>query len=128
MDRNALKYAKTHEWLNLHGDTATIGISDFAVKALTDLVYIELPEVGRTLKAGEIFGEVESVKAVSDLYSPVAGEVVESNSKLADDLGKLSDDPFGSGWMIKIKVTDQSALANLLDRAAYEQFAESEAH
>ncbi|MEE3285926.1 MAG: glycine cleavage system protein GcvH, partial [Planctomycetota bacterium] len=102
MDPATLKYSRSHEWLHLDGNTATIGITDFAVEALTDLVYVELPEVGRALAAGEIFGEVESVKAVSDLYAPVAGEVVEINSGLPDDLDALGEDPFGRGWMIKL--------------------------
>lgn len=128
MDVQTLKYAKTHEWLHLQGDVATLGITDFAVKALTDLVYIDLAQPGRKLSAGDNFGEVESVKAVSDLYSPVSGEVVESNAKLADDLGKLSDDPFGAGWLIKIKVADTSAISGMMDRAAYEQHCAAEAH
>ncbi len=128
MDLNSLKYAKSHEWVSLQGDMATVGITDFAVKALTDLVFIELPAKGRKLKAGEVFGEVESVKAVSDLYSPLTGEVVESNVKLAEDLGKLSDDPFGAGWLIKAKVSDPASLSALLDRAGYERICASEAH
>ena len=92
MDPAALKYAKTHEWVHVAGDVATIGISDFAVKELTDLVYIDLPEIGTLINAGETFGEVESVKAVSDLYLPISGEVIEVNSSLADDLGILSRD------------------------------------
>ena len=120
MDPAALKYAKTHEWIHVEGDTATVGISDFAVKHLTDLVFIELPEVGRTLSAGEGFGEVESVKAVSDLYAPVSGEVIEVNESLADELATLSEDPFGQGWMIKLKINDASETDSLLDRAAYE--------
>ena len=125
MDPSALKYAKTHEWVALEGDVATIGISDFAVKQLTDLVYIELPDKGRSVTAGEAFGEVESVKAVSDLYAPVAGEVVEVNSSLADDLAALSDDAFGSGWIVKIKASDPD-LGALMDHAAYTKYCEAE--
>jgi glycine cleavage system H protein len=120
MDLNALKYTKSHEWIDVQGQTLTVGITDFAVKQLTDLVHIELPRTGRTIRQGETFGEVESVKAVSDLYAPVSGEIVAVNEALADDLGALSDDPFGKGWVIKVKVTDPSSLAGLLDRAAYE--------
>ena len=120
MDPTVLKYAKTHEWIHVEGDIATVGISDFAVQHLTDLVYIELPEIGRTLSAGEGFGEVESVKAVSDLYAPVAGEIIEVNGALADELAALSEDPFGRGWMIKLKINDASETESLLDRAAYE--------
>ena len=90
MDPATLKFSKSHEWLHLDGEIATVGITDFAVEALTDLVFVDLPEVGRTLDAGEIFGEVESVKAVSDLYAPVAGEVTEVNTGLPDDLDALA--------------------------------------
>jgi glycine cleavage system H protein len=120
MDLNALKYTTSHEWIGLQGDTATVGITDFAVKQLTDLVHIELPRVGRNIRQGETFGEVESVKAVSDLYCPLTGEITAVNEALADDLGVLSDDPFGKGWMIKVKVADPSSVAKLLDRSAYE--------
>ena len=128
MDPKTLKYARTDEWVSLDGGIATIGITDFAVKALTDLVYIDLPAAGRKLKAGEPFGVVESVKAASDMYSPVTGEVIESNTKLADDLGTLSDDPFGAGWLMKVKVADRTLSADLMDRAAYEKHWVSRAH
>ncbi len=128
MDLNTLKYAKSHEWVALDGNLATVGITDFAVKQLTDLVHIELPKAGRVLRAGESFGEVESVKAVSDLYAPVAGEIAAVNDALADDLAILSSDPFGKGWMIKVKVADRSALSGLLDRAAYEAHCALEDH
>ena len=120
MDLNALKYTTSHEWISIQGQTATVGITDFAVKQLTDLVHIELPRVGRNIRQGETFGEVESVKAVSDLYCPVTGEITAVNEALADDLGVLSDDPFGKGWMIKVKVDDSASVAKLLDRSAYE--------
>ena len=128
MDPATLKFSRSHEWLHLDGNTATIGITDFAVAALTDLVYVELPEVGRALAAGEIFGEVESVKAVSDLYAPVAGEVVEINSELPDDLDALGEDPFGRGWMIKLTVTDDSAADALLDEPGYQAHCQSAGH
>jgi glycine cleavage system H protein len=128
MDPKTLKYAKSDEWVSLTGDVATIGITDFAVKALTDLVYIDLPAPGKKLKAGEPFGVVESVKAASDMYSPVTGDVIESNAKLADDLGKLSDDPFGAGWLIKVKVADNKLSPDLMDRAGYEKHWASRAH
>ena len=128
MDPATLNYAKTHEWIHLDGETATVGISDFAVKQLTDLVYIDLPQTGRQLTAGEVFGEVESVKAVSDLYAPVSGEVVEVNESLPENPAALSDDPFGEGWIVKLKVTDAAAAANLLDRAGYEQHCAAEEH
>lgn len=118
-----LKFNKTHEWVHLEasddGKIATIGISQFAIEQLTDLVYIELPEVGRTLAAGESFGEIESVKAVSDLYSPVSGDVLEVNSTLTDNLEVFSEDPYGAGWIMKVKVTDESGIDQLLDEATY---------
>ena len=121
MDTNSLRYAKTHEWLHLAGDVGTVGISDFAVKELTDLVYIDLPKLGRKLLVGEVFGEVESVKAVSDLYSPVSGEVIEVNANLPNDLDALSQDPFGRGWLMKIRLADPAEASSLLDAAAYQQ-------
>ena len=128
MEPENAKFAKTHEWVSIEGEIATFGISDFAVKELTDLVYIDLPEVGRTLDAGESFGEVESVKAVSDLYAPVAGEVLEVNSLLQDDPGILSEDPYDRGWILKLKVSDSSAMEKLLDRNAYNAHCASEGH
>lgn len=128
MDPTSLKFARSHEWVHLDGSTATIGISDFAVKELTDLVFIDLPNVGRTIAAGDVFGEVESVKAVSDLYAPVSGEITEVNSALEDDLAKLSEDPFGAGWIVKIQVSDPAAVDALMDHAAYLKFCESEAN
>ncbi|MDA1016803.1 MAG: glycine cleavage system protein GcvH [Planctomycetota bacterium] len=119
MDPKTLKYATSHEWVSVDGDTATIGISDFAVKELTDLVYMDLPQVGKTIAKGDTFGEVESVKAVSDLYAPIGGEVLEVNEPLADDLGILSDDPFGAGWIIKLKISNAGELAELLDYDGY---------
>ncbi len=125
MNHEELLYAETHEWLHLaeqNGDKiATIGISAFAVEALTDLVYIQLPEVGQKVAVGEPFGEVESVKAVSDLYSPIEGEVIEVNESLADDLEALSTDPYGKGWIAKIKLTDEGGLADLLDVDSYQK-------
>jgi glycine cleavage system H protein len=130
-DPDKLLYAKTHEWVAIDegadGRVATIGVSAFAVEALTDLVYIELPEVGRTLVAGEAFGEIESVKAVSDLYSPVNGEVTAVNEDLARHLERLGSDPYGEGWMVKVRLGVDEKLGGLLDRAAYEkQCAEQE--
>ncbi|MFM9966526.1 MAG: glycine cleavage system protein GcvH [Planctomycetaceae bacterium] len=116
-----LKYAPTHEWLALADDVGTIGISDFAVKELTDLVYIGLPSVGKKLSVGDVFGEIESVKAVSDLYAPVSGEVIEVNPYISNDLDLLSKDAFGKGWLIKMRLSNQSEASALLDAAAYEQ-------
>ncbi|QDT38317.1 glycine cleavage system protein GcvH [Stratiformator vulcanicus] len=119
MNPDQLKYLESHEWVGIDGDIATVGISEFAVNQLTDLVYAELPNVGETVKKGDTFGEVESVKAVSDLYAPVSGEVTEVNSDLADDLTALTEDAFGKGWMIKVKLSDPSELDSLMDRSAY---------
>jgi glycine cleavage system H protein len=127
-----LLFAKTHEWVGVEtegGDKiAVIGVSAFALEALTDLVYIELPPVGRQLKAGETFGEIESVKAVSDLYSPVDGEVVAVHEGLGDRLETLNSDPYGEGWMIKVKLSGDAALKSLLDYAAYQKQCAEEQH
>lgn len=128
MDLASLKYAKSHEWVAVDGDVATVGITDFAVKALTDLVYVDLPATGTQLSVGDNCGEVESVKAVSDLYAPVSGEIIEVNEQIADNLDLLSDDAFGAGWILKIRMAAPSDLDNLLDRAAYEQNCQSEDH
>lgn len=118
------KYLDSHEWAKLDGDTVLIGITDFAVEELSngnegDLVYCDLPEVGRQLTAGETFGEIESVKAVSDLNTPVAGEVVEINSEIEEHLEVLSQDPWDKGWLIRVKPTSKS-LDGLLDASGYE--------
>ena len=110
------------------GKIATVGLTAFALEALTDLVHIELPPVGRKVKAGEPFGEIESVKAVSDLYSPVDGEVVAVNTAVADNLEHLADDPYKAGWFIKIKISNEAGLAALLDEAAYKKQCEEEQH
>jgi glycine cleavage system H protein len=127
-----LLYATTHEWVHVAQQggekVATVGISAFAVQALTDLVYIELPPVGRMLKAGEPFGEIESVKAVSDLYSPVDGEVIAANESLRDHLERLSEDPYGAGWLVKLRLTDDAGLKQLLNYAAYERQCAEEQH
>ena len=120
-----LLYSETHEWAHVTSaggqKVATIGISAFAVEQLTDLVYMELPEVGRTLAAGEEFGVVESVKAVSPLYSPVAGQVIEVNTTLPDKLETLSSDPYNAGWIIKVRLADEAALSKLQNYAAYKK-------
>ncbi len=119
-----LKYLKSHEWCRIEGETATIGISDFAVAHLSDLVFLDLPAEGTSLTAGDPFGEIESVKTVSDLYSPVTGEVVESNSELPDNLDLLGKDPFKAAWMIKVKV--ESEAEDLMDASAYEEHVKAE--
>lgn len=125
MKPEELLYSETHEWVQVANaggkKIGTIGISAFAVEQLTDLVYMELPEVGRMLSAGEEFGVVESVKAVSPLYSPVAGEVIEVNTALPDKLETLSTDPYTAGWILKVRITDDTALGKLLDYAAYQK-------
>ena len=133
MKPQELLFAKTHEWAHVAAGSqgakiATVGISAFAVEALTDLVFMQLPNVGRKVKAGESFGEIESVKAVSDLYSPVDGEVVEVNASLPNKLETLNSDPYGAGWIAKIKITDESSLKNLLDYPAYQKLCAEEAH
>jgi glycine cleavage system H protein len=126
-----LLYAESHEWVHVSQEdgakVATIGISAFAVEQLTDLVYMELPEVGRTVTAGEEIGEVESVKAVSPLYSPVQGEITAVNSSLPDNLETLTADPYDAGWIVKVRLTDETALSDLKDFAAYQKQCESEA-
>ena len=125
MNPEQLLYAESHEWVHVddnNGDKiATLGISAHAVEALTDLVYMDLPAVGTNVTAGEPFGEVESVKATSELYSPVDGEVVEVNTTLPDNLEILGTDPYVEGWILKVKLTNQDALGKLLDHAAYEK-------
>jgi glycine cleavage system H protein len=122
MDPKKLKYAETHEWAFVEGTTATVGITSHAVEQLTDLVYMDLPAVGSKVTAGTPFGEVESVKATSDLYSPVDGEVIEVNTTLPDNLEILNSDPYEKGWIMKVKLSgDQSALNKLMDLAAYER-------
>jgi glycine cleavage system H protein len=118
-----LRYCDSHEWAYVADDSgvATIGISSFAVEELTDLVFMALPKVGQTLTAGGEFGEVESVKAVSPMYSPVSGTVVEVHSALVDKLESLSVDPYNEGWIIKVKMSDPSELAKLLDWEAYKK-------
>lgn len=119
-------YLDSHEWAQLDGELATVGITDFAVEQLGELVYLDLPSVGTRVSRGESFGEVESVKAVSDLNSPVDGEVVEVNEGLEDELDKLQNDPFAGGWLIKVKVSGADALDGLKDAAAYEEIVASE--
>lgn len=127
-----LLFAKTHEWVAVTSEggqkVATIGLSQFAVEALTDLVFIELPKVGRQVEAEESFCEVESVKAVSDVYAPVAGEVIAANDKLADNLELLSNSPYEEGWIARIKIADEAGLKNLMDYAAYQKQCAEESH
>ncbi len=123
MKPEELKYNSSHEWVGLTEENgeqiAVVGISDFAIEQLTDLVYMALPSVGQKVQTGKEFGEVESVKAVSPLYSPVDGEVVAVHSQLADNLEKLGEDPFGDGWIIKVKLASGTTLDGLMDYEAY---------
>ena len=116
------RYTKQHEWVLLEGDRATVGITEYAQKQLGDVVYLELPEVGRKLEAHGGFGTVESVKAVSELFSPVAGEVVEVNTALVAKPETINSDPHGRAWMIKLKVSDPKASGDLLDAAGYQAY------
>jgi len=121
-----LKYTDEHEWVLAEAEVATIGISDFAQDALGDVVFVELPEVGTQLEAGKPFGVVESVKAVSDVYAPISGEVVEVNEELPDAPETVNTSPYEDAWMIKIKMSDPAELDKLMDAASYQEFAESE--
>ena len=128
MEPKNLRYAKSHEWAVLEGDLCIIGITKFAIDQLTDVVYIELPEVGDHVFQGESFGEIESVKAVSDLYSPVNGEVVTINEKLIDDPTRVAADPYGKGWMVKVKVEPGTNLDHLMTLEQYQKQVASEEH
>jgi glycine cleavage system H protein len=116
------KYSKDHEWVSLDGEVATVGISDFAQSQLGDVVFIELPEEGDSVSAAEQFGDIESVKSVSELVSPVSGEIVEVNSGLVDNLETVNEDPHGAGWMIKVRVSDTGELDELLTAEEYDAF------
>jgi len=126
--QQGLKYAESHEWAKIDGEVATVGISDFAQAELGDIVFVELPEVGSTLEKGSTFGVVESVKAASDVYSPISGEVVEVNESLSEDPQKVNSDSFGEGWLMKVKVSDPSEADSLHDSKSYEKFCEDGAH
>jgi glycine cleavage system H protein len=125
MNPTDLQYAETHEWVRMTDEggrkVATVGITAFALEQLTDLVHMVLPKVGSQVTAGTPFGEVESVKAVSDLYSPVTGEVIAVHDNLPNKLETLGSDPYGEGWMVKVAIQDESSLGNLMDAAAYEK-------
>jgi glycine cleavage system H protein len=115
-----LKYTKDHEWVSIEGDVATIGITDFAQGELGDIVYVEIETEGETLEGEEVFGSVEAVKTVSDLFMPLSGEIIEFNSELEANPEYVNNDPFGKGWMIKVKISDPSEVDNLLDAAGYQ--------
>ena len=125
MEKSELLYAETHEWTHVSEEggekIATIGLTSHAIEALTDLVYMDLPTAGTAVSSGSAFGEVESVKATSDLYSPVDGEIVDVNTSLPDKLDTLNTDPYGDGWIIKVKLSNESALGKLMNLEAYEK-------
>ncbi len=121
-----LKYSKDHEWLNVEGDVATIGITDYAQEALGDVVFVELPNEGDEFEASDPFGSVESVKAVSELFTPVSGEIVGINEELNDTPEAVNNESYTNGWMIRIKISDSSELDSLLSAAEYNEFLESE--
>jgi glycine cleavage system H protein len=121
---NDLRYTKTDEWVRVEGDIATIGITDYAQSELGDIVYMELPEPGRVLQVDEMFGTVESVKAVADLYAPLAGEVVEANAAVTQRAELVNEDPYGEGWLIKVQIADPSELDNLLTAEQYAAYIE----
>jgi glycine cleavage system H protein len=121
MARADLRYTKDHEWVKVDGDVATIGVTDFAANQLGDVVFVDLPAAGKAVEQFATFGVVESVKAVSDLYAPLSGEVVEVNGALAGSPELVNGDPFGDGWMIKVRVADAGQVEGLLDAAAYDR-------
>jgi glycine cleavage system H protein len=116
----SLRYTKDHEWVKVEGDEATVGITDFAQRELGDIVYVEIESVGKDLKAGDIFGTVEAVKTVSDLYLPISGTVTEVNPNINTNPESVNTDPYGEGWMIKMKISDASELEGLLTAEAYQ--------
>jgi glycine cleavage system H protein len=121
-----LQYSKDHEWVRVKGDTGTIGITDHAQNSLGDVVYVELPKPGETFAAHESFGSVESVKAVSEIFTPVGGEIVEVNESLQDEPEKVNNDPYGEGWMIRIRMSNPGEVDSLLSAAEYEDFTKGE--
>jgi len=120
------RYTKEHEWVSVEGDTGTVGITDHAQSELGDIVYVDLPKTGTPIEQGKSLGSVESVKAVSDIYSPVSGEIVETNPALADHPETLNTDPHGSAWLVKIKLTDPSQVQNLMSSADYQTYVGAE--
>lgn len=122
-----LKYDREHEWVRLEGEVAVIGISDFAQDQLGEVVYVDLASAGATLSSGDTFGEVESVKSVSELFTPISGEIVEVNAALGDAPETVNEDPYGAGWMIKVRLSDPAEVDGLMDAAGYEAFLAGEA-
>jgi glycine cleavage system H protein len=122
-----LHYTKDHEWVRVEGDTAVVGITDYAQDSLGDVVYVELPKPGEDVTANDPFGSVESVKAVSEMFSPISGAVAATNDSLADDPDKVNKDPYGEGWMIRVKLSNPGEVDSLLTAAEYEDFTKAEA-
>lgn len=120
------RYAKSHEYVHVEGDTGTVGITDYAQKELGDVVFVELPTVGTQLDAGDELGSIESVKAVSELFTPVSGEVIEVNERLRDNPELVNTDPYGDGWMVRIRMTDGSEVDELMNAEEYEEYIEAE--
>ena len=121
MDPNNLKYTKDHEWISIDGDYAFVGITNFAQKELGDIVFVEIESLDQKIKSGEVFGSVEAVKTVSDLFMPMTGEIIEINQKIIDNPELVNSDPYGEGWMIKIKILDSNEVEDLLDLKSYEE-------
>lgn len=121
------KYSEDHEWVRVEGEEALIGISDFAQSQLSDVVYVELPEVGDSFERGEVLATIESVKAASDVFMPLGGEVLETNSVLEDTPGLVNEDPYGEAWLVRVRIVDPAELDDLLDADAYRAFVESQA-
>ena len=125
---STVKYTRDHEWVKVEGNIATVGITDFAVKELGDLVYVELPVIGDEVRAGERLASVESVKAASDVFAPVSGEVVEANEALEDEAGLLNESPMDEGWIARVEMNDLKELDALMDRAEYDEFVKEAGH
>lgn len=121
MDPNNLKYTKDHEWISIDGDYAFVGITNFAQKELGDIVFVEIESLDQEIKSGEVFGSVEAVKTVSDLFMPITGEIIEINQNIIDNPELINSDPYGQGWMIKIKILDSNEIEDLLDLKSYEE-------
>jgi glycine cleavage system H protein len=124
--KSDLRYTTSHEWIKVEGDTVTMGVSDFAQSELGDITYLELPEAGDSVTKGEPLGVIESVKAASDIYSPVSGEITEANDQVVDAPESVNSSPYGDAWLVKIKLSDQSQVDELMDSEAYEKFVEEQ--
>ena len=123
-----VKFTEDHEWIRIEGDTGTIGITDYAQEQLGDVVYVELPDVGRRVNAGESFGSIESVKAVSEIFAPASGEVLEVNGALATSPETINKDPYGEGWLVKVKLADTKEVAGLMSASEYRKYIEEESN